>query len=136
MIKWAIIGTLMFIAWAIQARINLHDRLGNEVFEALGFRKLYLNVAARHLEAGSGEVEMGEKNFRIRVVSFLKDNYSNGQMRKILRKTVDDPLAAQTETIKTREDVKEIAKQVAKSYAAMLRTPDAEVPIRRRRRGR
>ena len=134
MIKWAIIGTLMFIAWAIQARINLHDRLGNEVFEALGFRKLYLNVAARHLEAGSGEVEMGEKNFRIRVVSFLKDNYSNGQMRKILRKTVDDPLAAQTETIKTREDVKEIAKQVAKSYAAMLRTPDVDIPSRRRRR--
>ena len=134
MIKWGILGIISLIAWAMQAWVNEHDRLSGQVFEALNFQNIYLKVAGRYLEAGSGEVEMGVMNFRIRVVSHLKDQYSHRQLKYILKLGDDYSVAALAETKETREAVKVIAEQVAKSYAAMLRRPDADVSTRRRRR--
>lgn len=136
MFKWALLGILGAIAWAIQARVNEHDRLAGDVYNILNFQKNYWDVGARYLEADTGELQMGLGNYQNRVNTYLKDTYSHRELRNIIKEHGENPMAAKTEMVQTREAVKDIAKQVAKSYEAMLRKPDAEVSTRGRRRRR
>ena len=136
MFKWALLGILGAIAWAIQARVNEHDRLAGDVYNIVNFQKIYWDVGARYLEADTGELQMGLGNYQNRVNTYLKDTYSHRELRNIIKEHGESPMAAKTEMVQTREAVKDIAKQVAKSYEAMLRKPDAEVSTRGRRRRR
>jgi len=131
-----LLGILGAIAWAIQARVNEHDRLAGDVYNILNFQKIYWDVGARYLEADTGELQMGLGNYQNRVNTYLKDTYSHRELRNIIKEHGENPMAAKTEMVQTREAVKDIAKQVAKSYEAMLRKPDAEVSTRGRRRRR
>jgi len=124
----------MLIAWLIQERVNAHDRLAKQIFEILNYRKLYLTTGAPFFGDNSADLTRGFKTFQIRVVSSLKDKFTHSQMRKVLKEFTRNPAGVQSELMETREEVKEIARQVAKSYAAMLRTPDADIPSRRRQR--
>ena len=133
MIKWAIIGSFIAIAWLIQARVNEHDRLASKMFDTLEFGKIYYSSGSQFFGENPEDLKMGEKNFRIRIVSLLKDSFSHRQMRKILRDYVDNRVDVQTMMIKIYGEAKVIARQAAKSYAAMLRTPGKDVPSRRRR---
>ena len=124
----------MAIAWLIQARVNEHDRLAKKIFDTLEFGKIYYSSGSQFFGENPEDLVMGEMNFQIRIVTLLKDTFSHRQMRKILHDHVENRVEVQAMMIKTREEAKVVAKLVAKSYAAMLRTPDKDVPSRRRRR--
>lgn len=137
MIRWAIFGTLILIGWAIQARVNAHDELAGEIFEALNFRKIFFDVSARYLHADSDVLDAGLVSYQSRVISLLKETYSHRQMKQLLKKCETNSISVRSETIEIRETIKEIAKQVAKSYVAMLKSPNSDIssrPKRRRRR--
>lgn len=134
MIKWLIIGALMAMAWLIQERVNAHDRLALKMFRTLDFGKIYERSAAPYFAENPEDMMMGQRNFQIRVVSFLKDEFAHRELRKIIKAHGENLVSTQAKMTETRNKVKLIAKQVAKSYEAMLRTPDADVSTRRRRR--
>jgi len=124
----------MAIAWLIQERVNNHDRLALKIFKTLEYGDVYKRSAAQYFSENPEDLMMGQKTFQIRVVSFLKDSFTHRQMRKIIREHGINRVAVQAEMVKTRGEVKTIAKQVGKSYEALLRMPNSEVPSRRRRR--
>lgn len=134
MIKWAIIGTFMAIAWVIQARVNEHDRLAAKIFSAFNFGKIYHSSGYQFFGDNPADLKMGERNYHNRMVSLLKDTFTHSQMRKILKDSSENRIAAEITMKATRESAKGFAKQVAKSYAVMLNTPDSEISSRRRRR--
>lgn len=124
----------MLIAWIIQERVNTHDRRANKIFDALDYGKIYMSTGARFFGDNPEDLMMGVNTFQVRVVSFLKDKFSHRQMQKILKDFDKNRVGVQSDMTETREEVKEIARQVAKSYASMLRWPDSDTPSRRRRR--
>jgi hypothetical protein len=124
----------MAIAWVIQARVNEHDQLASKIFSVFNLRKIYHSSGQQFFGESPEDLKMGERNYHNRMVSFLKYTFTHREMRKVLKDSTENRIAAEAMMKETREAAKGIAKQVAKSYAVMLSMPDSEISSRRRRR--